>query len=164
MFVFRVILFRIFPHSDQNNSKHGHFLCSTLRFIIFVILLVKYHPAFKIKTIVESEQLTTEQTFPFSMFTYLILINRLTLITLITVSIANFVSKAKEVEVPLWVRYFHLCFPQFFKLGASTKTYAIESVNTWMFILKYFGSKLSYRYNNSGVDWSNIILYRNFNI
>lgn len=106
----------------------------------------------------------TEQRFPFSMFTYLILINRLTLITLIAVSIANFVSKAKEVEVPLWVRYFHLCFPQFFKLGASTKTYAIESVNTWMFILKYFGSKLSYRYNNSGVDWSNIILYRNFNI
>ena len=111
-----------------------------------------------------TEQLTTEQTFPFSMFTYLILINRLTLITLITVSIANFVSKSKEVEVPLWVRYFHLCFPQFFKLGASTKTYAIESVNTWMFILKIFGSKLSYRYNNSGIHWSNIILYRNFNI
>ena len=106
----------------------------------------------------------TEQRFPFSMFTYLILINRLTLITLITVSIANFVSKAKEVEVLLWVRYFHLCFPQFFKLGASTKTYAIESVNTWMFILKIFGSKLSYRYNNSGIHWSNIILYRNFNI
>ena len=141
MSVFRVILFRIFPHSDQNNSKHGHFLCSTLRFIIFVILLVKYHPAFKIKTIVESEQLTTEQTFPFSMFTYLILINRLTLITLITVSIANFVSKAKEVEVPLWVRYFHLCFPQFFKLGASTRTYAIESVNTWMFYTEIYSKE-----------------------
>ena len=107
-------------------------------FHYFGILLVKYHPAFKIKTIVESEQLTTEQTFPFSMFTCLILINRLTLITLITVSIANFVSKAKEVEVLLWVRHFHLCFPQFFKLGASTKTYAIESVNTWMFYIEIY--------------------------
>ena len=141
MSVFRVIRFRIFPHSDQNNSKYGHFLCSTLRFIIFVILLVKHHPAFKIKTIVESEQLTTEQTFPFSMFTYLIMINRLTLITLITVSIANFVSKAKEVEVLLWVRYFHLCFPQFFKLGASTRTYAIESVNTWMFYTEIYSKE-----------------------
>ena len=110
-------------------------------FHYFGILLVKYHPAFKIKTIVESEQLTTEQTFPFSMFTYLILINRLTLITLITVSIANFVSKAKEVEVPLWVRYFHLCFPQFFKLGASTRTYAIESVNTWMFYIEIYSKE-----------------------
>ena len=107
-------------------------------FHYFGILLVKYHPAFKIKTIVESEQLTTEQTFPFSMFTYLIMINRLTLITLITVSIANFVSKSKEVEVPLWVRYFLLCFPQFFKLGASTRTYAIESVNTWMFYIEIY--------------------------
>ena len=110
-------------------------------FHYFGILLVKYHPAFKIKTIVESEQLTTEQTFPFSMFTYLILINRLTLITLITVSIANFVSKSKEVEVPLWVRYFHLCFPQFFKLGASTRTYAIESVNTWMFYTEIYSKE-----------------------
>ena len=110
-------------------------------FHYFGILLVKYHPAFKIKTIVECEQLTTEQTFPFSMFTYLILINRLTLITLITVSIANFVSKAKEVEVPLWVRYFHLCFPQFFKLGASTRTYAIESVNTWMFYIEIYSKE-----------------------
>ena len=110
-------------------------------FHYFGILLVKYHPAFKIKTIVECEQLTTEQTFPFSMFTYLILINRLTLITLITVSIANFVSKAKEVEVPLWVRYFHLCFPQFFKLGASTRTYAIESVNTWMFYTEIYSKE-----------------------
>ena len=88
-----------------------------------------------------TEQLTTEQTFPFSMFTYLILINRLTLITLITVSIANFVSKSKEVEVPLWVRYFHLCFPQFFKLGASTRTYAIESVNTWMFYTEIYSKE-----------------------
>ena len=110
-------------------------------FHYFGILLVKYHPAFKIKTIVECEQLTTEQTFPFSMFTYLILINRLTLITLITVSIANFVSKAKEVEVLLWVRYFHLCFPQFFKLGASTRTYAIESVNTWMFYTEIYSKE-----------------------
>ena len=110
-------------------------------FHYFGILLVKYHPAFKIKTIVESEQLTTEQTFPFSMFTYLIMINRLTLITLITVSIANFVSKSKEVEVPLWVRYFHLCFPQFFKLGASTRTYAIESVNTWMFYTEIYSKE-----------------------
>ena len=110
-------------------------------FHYFGILLVKYHPAFKIKTIVECEQLTTEQTFPFSMFTYLILINRLTLITLITVSIANFVSKSKEVEVPLWVRYFHLCFPQFFKLGASTRTYAIESVNTWMFYTEIYSKE-----------------------
>ena len=88
-----------------------------------------------------TEQLTTEQTFPFSMFTYLILINRLTLITLITVSIANFVSKSKGVEVPLWVRYFHLCFPQFFKLGASTRTYAIESVNTWMFYTEIYSKE-----------------------
>ena len=110
-------------------------------FHYFGILLVKYHPAFKIKTIVECEQLTTEQTFPFSMFTYLIMINRLTLITLITVSIANFVSKSKEVEVPLWVRYFHLCFPQFFKLGASTRTYAIESVNTWMFYTEIYSKE-----------------------
>ena len=110
-------------------------------FHYFGILLVKYHPAFKIKTIVECEQLTTEQTFPFSMFTYLIMINRLTLITLITVSIANFVSKAKEVEVLLWVRYFHLCFPQFFKLGASTRTYAIESVNTWMFYTEIYSKE-----------------------
>ena len=110
-------------------------------FHYFGILLVKYHPAFKIKTIMECEQLTTEQTFPFSMFTYLILINRLTLITLITVSIANFVSKSKEVEVPLWVRYFHLCFPQFFKLGASTRTYAIESVNTWMFYTEIYSKE-----------------------
>ena len=110
-------------------------------FHYFGILLVKYHPAFKIKTIVECEQLTTEQTFPFSMFTYLILINKLTLITLITVSIANFVSKSKEVEVPLWVRYFHLCFPQFFKLGASTRTYAIESVNTWMFYTEIYSKE-----------------------
>ena len=110
-------------------------------FHYFGILLVKYHPAFKIKTIVESEQLTTEQTFPFSMFTCLILINRLTLITLITVSIANFVSKSKGVEVPLWVRYFHLRFPQFFKLGASTRTYAIESVNTWMFYTEIYSKE-----------------------
>ena len=110
-------------------------------FHYFGILLVKYHPAFKIKTIVESEQLTTEQTFPFSMFTCLILINRLTLITLITVAIANFVSKSKGVEVPLWVRYFHLCFTQFFKLGASTRTYAIESVNTWMFYTEIYSKE-----------------------
>ena len=110
-------------------------------FHYFGILLVKYHPAFKIKTIVESEQLTTEQTFPFSMFTCLILINRLTLITLITVAIANFVSKSKGVEVPLWVRYFHLCFPQFFKLGASKRTYAIESVNTWMFYTEIYSKE-----------------------
>ena len=110
-------------------------------FHYFGILLVKYHPAFKIKTIKEFEQLTTEQTFPFSMFTCLILINRLTLITLITVSISNFVSKSKGVEVPLWVRYFHLCFPQFFKLGASTRTYAIESVNTWMFYTEIYSKE-----------------------
>ena len=145
-------------------------------FHYFGILLVKYHPAFKIKTIKESEQLTTEQTFPFSMFTCLILINRLTLITLITVSILNFVSKSKGVEF-LFGSVISTCvflssLNQVQVRGHTQQKALIPGCfilkfiakNFWQFILKIFGLKLSYRYNNSGIDWSNFIFYRNFNI
>ena len=49
--VFGVILVRIFQHLDQNNSEHGHFLCSENNFTNILLSLteninLKFWPTF----------------------------------------------------------------------------------------------------------------------